>query len=91
VPTLYVILGAMILFSVTMMMFSGVSGTANTHIAMAIELFTIAVYLVAAYLLAVVFRQRIEVVWLCEYIYFIILGSLSMLYLRTGKWRLKVV
>jgi len=91
VPTLYVILGAMMLFSVTMMMFSGVSGTANTHIAMAIELFTIAVYLVAAYLLAVVFRQRIEVVWLCEYIYFIILGSLSMLYLRTGKWRLKVV
>jgi putative MATE family efflux protein len=91
VPTLYVILGAMMLFSVTMMMFSGVSGTANTHIAMAIELFTIAIYLLAAYLLAVVFHQRIEVVWLCEYIYFIILGSLSMLYLRTGKWRLKVV
>lgn len=91
VPTLYVILGAMMLFSVTMMMFSGVSGTANTNIAMAIELFTIAIYLLAAYLLAVVFHQRIEVVWLCEYIYFIILGSLSMLYLRTGKWRLKVV
>ncbi|HPT03844.1 MAG TPA: MATE family efflux transporter, partial [Bacteroidales bacterium] len=76
VPTLYVILGAMMLFSVTMMMFSGVSGTANTNIAMAIELFTIAIYLLAAYLLAVVFHQRIEVVWLCEYIYFIILGSL---------------
>lgn len=91
VPTLYVILGAMMLFSVTMMMFSGVSGTANTNIAMAIELFTIAIYLLAAYLLAVVFHQRIEVVWLCEYIYFIILGSLSMLYLRTGKWRLKVI
>jgi len=91
VPTLYVILGVMMLFSVTMMMFSGVSGTANTNIAMAIELFTIAIYLLAAYLLAVVFHQRIEVVWLCEYIYFIILGSLSMLYLRTGKWRLKVV
>ena len=91
VPTLYVILGAMVLFSITMMMFSGVSGTANTNIAMAIELFTIVIYLISAYFLAVVFRQRIEVVWLCEYIYFIILGTLSFIYLRTGKWRHKVV
>jgi Na+-driven multidrug efflux pump len=81
----------MVLFSVSLIIFSGVSGTANTNIAMLIELFTIGVYLFAVYLLAVVYRFPIEIVWCCEYIYFIILGSLSVLYLRTGKWRLKVV
>jgi len=72
-------------------MFSAVVGTANTHIAMFIELFTLMVYLIATWLIGVVFRQQIAIVWTCEYIYFGVLGILSFLYLRYGKWHLRVV
>ena len=90
-PSLYVITGALFLFSFMNIMFSTVVGTANTHISMFIELFTLIVYLTATWLIGVVFRQPIEVVWTCEYIYFGVLGTLSFLYLRYGKWHLRVV
>jgi putative MATE family efflux protein len=91
VPSLYTITGALFLFSFMNIMFSAVAGTANTHISMFIELFTITVYLIATWMIGVVFRQQIAVVWTCEYIYFAVLGTLSFLYLRYGKWHLKVV
>lgn len=91
IPSLYVITGALFLFSFMNIMFSVVVGTANTNIAMFIELTTIVVYLTATWLIGIVFLQPIEVVWTCEYIYFGVLGSLSFLYLRYGKWHLKVV
>lgn len=90
-PSLYVITGALFLFSFMNIMFSAVVGTANTHISMFIEIFTIIVYLIAAWLIGVVFRQPIAVVWTCEYIYFGVLGLLSFHYLRYGKWHLRVV
>jgi putative MATE family efflux protein len=90
-PSLYVITGALFLFSFMNIMFSVVAGTANTHISMFIEVFTIIVYLLATWMIGIVFRQPIEVVWTCEYIYFGVLGTLSFLYLRYGKWNLKVV
>lgn len=90
-PSLYVITGALFLFSFMNIMFNAVAGTANTHISMFIELFTIIIYLMATWLIGVVFRQQIEVVWTCEYIYFLVLGTLSFLYLKFGKWHLRVI
>jgi multidrug resistance protein, MATE family len=90
-PSLYVITGALFLFSFMNIMFNAVVGTANTNISMFIELFTLIIYLIAAWSIGVIFRQPIEVVWICEYIYFIVLGSLSFLYLRYGKWHLRVI
>jgi len=90
-PSLYVIAGALFLFSFMNIMFSAVVGTANTHVSMFIELFTIIIYLISTWMIGVNFRQPIEVVWTCEYIYFGVLGTLSFLYLRYGKWHLRVV
>ncbi len=90
-PTLYVIMGSLILFSVVQIIFSGVSGTANTNMAMIIEIATILLYLGYVYLVAVRFRQPIEIVWTSEYIYFILLGAFSLIYLRTGRWRRKAI
>ncbi len=91
VTSYYVILGAVFLFSATIVLFNGVLGTGNTRTGLAIELITLSMYLVFAWLLAVKFRQPIEVVWLCEYMYAIMLGSLSLLYLKFGKWEGRVI
>lgn len=89
IPSFYVIMSALLLFSFSSIMFNGVSGTANTATALGIELITIIVYLIVAYILAVHLRLSIEYVWSCEIVYFLMLGLLSYIYLRSGNWRKK--
>jgi putative MATE family efflux protein len=87
VPSFYVIMSALLLFSFSSILFNGVSGTANTATALTIEVITIAVYLVVAYFLAVYLKLSIELVWMSEYVYFLMLGLLSYIYLKSSKWR----
>ncbi len=91
IPTLYIVTGATIVFSVMMIPFSGVSGTANTNIALFIETGTILIYLAGAVLLARIFNNSFEIIWCAEYIYYILIGIFSVLYLRYGKWRNKII
>jgi Na+-driven multidrug efflux pump len=91
VASYYIILGAVFLFSATIVLFNGVLGTGNTRSGLAIEVSTLSLYLVFAWLLAVKLRQPIEVVWLCEYMYAFVLGTLSWIYLKKGKWEGRVI
>lgn len=88
VPVLYVIMTALTLFSFSNILFNGVSGTARTEVALIIETITIGLYLIITYLLAVTFKLPIHLVWTAEISYFLIMGLLSYLYLRSGHWKL---
>lgn len=88
VPVLYVIMTALTLFSFSNILFNGVSGTARTEVALIIETITIGLYLIITYLLAVTFKLPIHLVWTAEILYFLIMGLLSYLYLRSGHWKL---
>ncbi len=91
VASYYIILGAVFLFSATIVLFNGVLGTGNTRSGLAIEVFTLSLYLVFAWFLAIKLHVPIELVWLCEYMYAIVLGSLSWVYLRIGKWEGRLI
>jgi Na+-driven multidrug efflux pump len=91
IPTFYVVLSALVLFSFASILFNGVSGTANTATALWIELVTILVYLIVAWFLAVYLKLSIEWVWTSEYVYFMVMSLLSYLYLKSGRWRKKVI
>ncbi len=90
ISSLYVILGATIVFSATMISFNAVSGTANTNISLIIEIVTIVIYLITAYLLAY-YIGKPEAIWCSEYIYYIFTGAFSILYLWKGNWRNKKI
>jgi Na+-driven multidrug efflux pump len=90
IASLYVILGATLVFSATMISFNAVSGTANTNISLFIEIITIIIYLISAYLLAY-YIGKPEVIWCSEYIYYIFTGGFSILYLWKGNWKNKKV
>lgn len=91
VPSFYVVMSALLLFSFSSILFNGVSGTANTATALTIEIITISIYLFVAWFLAVHLKLSIELVWTSEYIYFLMLGLLSYFYLKSGNWRKKRV
>ena len=91
VPSYYIILGALFVFSVMSIFFSGVLGTANTKTTLLIEAVTLSAYLGYTWLVAVHLKKNIEWVWIAEYVYFILIGILSYWYLKKGDWREKVV
>lgn len=88
IPLLYVISLALIAFSVSMVLFSGLSGTGKTMVALRIEILSILFYLGSAFLLAVAFNAPANVVWFVEVIYFSLLGIFSFIYLKKGQWKL---
>jgi Na+-driven multidrug efflux pump len=86
-PIFYIVMAALIVFSVVIPVYSGVTGTGNTRAGMIIEAITIAAYLLYVYIVVIRFRQGVVVAWLSEFVYFLFMGSLSLAYLRFGKWQ----
>lgn len=91
IPSVYVILGATLMFALSQNMFSGVSGTGNTRDALLIESSTLVIYLVFTWLIGIKWQQPITIVWFCEYVYFSGLGVISYWYLRTRRWGQKTI
>ncbi len=87
IPLLRVICFALIAFSASMVLFNGLSGTGMTKLALKIEIISIVIYLVSAYILAVWLDADATVVWFAEFIYFSTLGLLALYYLKRGVWK----
>jgi putative MATE family efflux protein len=87
-PSIYVILGANVIFSCSCVFFNGVSGTGKTKTAMFIEIISLAFYMAALYLLVYLFPEHVTFAWFSELVYWMILLILSLLYLRFGKWQI---
>ncbi|MBS4014034.1 MAG: MATE family efflux transporter [Bacteroidetes bacterium] len=87
IPLIYVVSIALLAFSVGMIVFSALSGTGKTLVALKIEILSIFLYLAFAYVFANVLKASTPVVWMVEIIYFILMGAFSGYYLLLGKWK----
>jgi Na+-driven multidrug efflux pump len=91
IPSYYIIIVALFIFAMVSILFNGVLGTANTNISFLIEAITLSAYLTFAWNMAVRLHVKIEMVWTSEFVYSLILGTLSYWYLKKGRWRGKVI
>ncbi len=87
VPLLRITTLALLAFSVGMILFSALSGTGKTFMALRIEIISIIFYLLFALTMAVGLQAPAVIVWLVEAFYFSLLGILSFAFLKKGKWR----
>jgi len=87
----YIICLATLVFSVSMILFSGVSGTGATKAAMYLEISNIIIYLSYVYVCSVFLRTPIEVVWFSEVLYWSMMGSFSYFYLKSLRWQLVTI
>jgi MATE family multidrug resistance protein len=71
--------------------FQTINGSGNTNVTFIIEVICVVVYIIFAYLLIKVWKLDIFWIWSVEYIYFINMGVLSLIYLRFFDWKQKVV
>lgn len=90
-PLLRVITLSLTVFSVSMIVFSALSGTGKTGTALRIEVISIILYLLFAFILAVGFDAPASGVWLVEVLYFSVIGIFAYIFLKRGSWKELVV
>jgi Na+-driven multidrug efflux pump len=88
---LRLIIGSILIFGFVSVYFQTIHGSGNTVASMAVEMVSVAVYMLFVYLFIKVFKFEIYYVWTVEYIYFGTMGLLSIGYLRFFSWNQKVI
>lgn len=83
---LRIVSGSTIIYGVMSVYVQTINGSGHTRVTFVVECLATCGYLVGAYLLIKVFKTSLPVVWLVEYIYFIIMGAAALIYLRFFNW-----
>lgn len=91
VNSLYVMASSTLLCVPAFILFNAVSGTGNTKTGFVIEIITLSIYTVAIYYGIIVLRPDVALCWFSEHIYCLILISLALWYLKSGKWKGKQI
>lgn len=87
IPTLRIVAFALVIMSSATVWFNSVTGTGKSKVTFLIELLVILVYSVYVYVVLEIMKLPIACGWASELIYWTLLGGLSFLYLRSGKWK----
>lgn len=90
IPSIYVICLACLTMSFGSVFFESVSGTGNTRTALFLEFGVLIIY--TLYILMMVnVTSHVHFVWTAEFVYGILLGIISYLYIKNADWRKKVI
>lgn len=89
--TMKIILPAMIIYSFTSIMLAVVEGTGSTMAGFWIEVITSIIYAISVYMMVKFTNWEVPILWLADYLYFIILGICSITFLKYGKWKHKMI
>jgi len=87
VMTLYVVLGAMLLFSVGAMTMHAVMGIGDTRTLLFMEMIAITMYVVYTYMAVFIWELTLPQIWMSEFVYWTIIPVLTIAYLRAGRWK----
>ena len=89
IPSVYVICVATLLGAFSMTFFEAVSGTGNTTAAMALEFGILIIYIIYVFLMSK--TSTIAGVWTAEWVYNILIGLISLVYIWKADWGRKKI
>ncbi len=91
VPVLRIVTTGMLFMSISVVWLNAVTGTGNTRMNLIIEAVTIVAYLVYVYLVLEVYKLSLLWAWASELIYWSVIFVMAFNYLKSGKWKGKVI
>lgn len=91
VPSLLVMMSAMVFAVPAYVYFLAIAGTGNTRAAMLVELVTLVAYGVWIWWLVYVENADVAWCWTSETLYSVILLVLSLVYMKKGRWKEKKI
>jgi putative MATE family efflux protein len=87
IPVFYVILGSAPLMAIGVITFSALTGTGKTSVGLIIEIIVLSIYVIFAWIVIKKLNWSLTAAWTVEYIYAIMMGLISFLYMKSGKWK----
>jgi len=91
IPVFRIVSSAVVLMSFSIVWLSAVTGTGNTRINLLIEAITIFIYCFYVYYTLEKWNLSLVVGWLSEWVYWLSIFTLSFTYIRSGRWKGKVI
>jgi putative MATE family efflux protein len=91
IPVVRVVSSALVLMSFSAIWLNAVTGTGNSKINLLIEFITITAYCLYVYIVLEVFNLSIVVGWMSEWLYWTFIFTLSYWYIKSGKWKGRVI
>lgn len=91
IPVIRMVSIGILCMSIATVWLNAVTGTGNTKVNLAIEIVAIILYTIYIYLVLKVWDLGLIWAWASELLYWAVLFILSYLYLRSGKWKKKVI
>lgn len=90
-PVVYVVSVALLMMSFSTIWLNAVTGTGNTKVNLMIELITIVIYCVYVYVVLEYLNLPITWGWASELVYWTCMFSMAFWYMRSGRWKNKVI
>jgi len=90
-PVVRIVTLAMVLMSFSVVWMNAVTGTGNSRATFIIELVTITLYCIYVYVILEKYNLPITWGWMSEWLYWLSIFGLSSWYIRSGKWKGKVI
>lgn len=91
VPIVRIVSVAIVLMSLGAVALNGVNGTAQTRVTLYIEIVAIVIYCIYVWFVYEHWKMPFWTGWFCEIIYWTSLLGMAYFYLRSGRWKGKVV
>ena len=91
IPVIRIVSTALILMSFSTIWLNAVAGTGNTTVNLGIELITIVFYCLYVYIVLQYFNLPILYGWMSEWVYWTSTFVFSYFYMRSGRWKKKVI
>ena len=91
VSALYVVCGAMLVSSLANVYFNGISGTGNTQAALVLEVFVQVFYALYVVVVGMIIQAPVDICFTTEVIYYVLMLTFSLIYLKKAKWQNKKI
>lgn len=91
IPSLRIVCVSSVIMAVATVLFNGVVGTGNTVVNLMVEVICVSTYVLYCYIVIERMRLSLSWAWASEFVYWGTLVTISWMYLRTGRWKGKVV
>ena len=91
IPVVRIVSSALVIMSFSTVWLNAVTGTGNSTVTLLIETIAIVLYSIYIYLVLEVYKLPITIGWISEWLYWSVLFLASYIYIKSGKWRKKVI
>jgi MATE family multidrug resistance protein len=91
IPVLRVVSVALWMMSFSSVWLNAVTGTGNSKVNLLIEVIAVVAYVLYVYLVLGVYKLPITIGWMSEWLYWMVLFGFSFGYIRSGRWKGKII